>query len=650
MKKLTLTLFIVMLCLSLLGEWSVNPSQNTVISDLDGSQVIPKIGICQNGDYYIAWFSNGTGNYDVRLQRMNSQGDFLWEANGILVSDHETMTWLTDWDMTVDNEDNAILTWQDISTGFNNIFVYKVATDGSLVWGDDGVQLSDTEAFDASPKVCVTSENNVIVAWQSEDVVKINKISANGELPWGSPGVEIAGENTFSWPQPLAVEDDNVIVKYFNDSGPLWAPDRYVYAQKYDADGNSVWDTPAIITDEGGITAWNQVFSMVKDDQNGFYIGWHEDRYNTMNAHVFAQYIGADGSILFADDGIELSFTENRQKYNPKIVWDQASEDIFVYWTEMDSDQNNAGIFGQRLNAVGELLWTNNAKEIVALQSPRFNLQSAETAPEGAFLFANIENTPNNIFKAALVDSEGDFVWENEFEDVSTVSSSKSHSVSCGFSNNQWVMAWEDDRMSLDDLYAQNISINGELGPVTLITGIAGTISLDSGDGNIEDVVVTSGTVTVNPDADGLYFFELDPGTYTITASLQNYQEVELTDIVVETGIINSDNDIVLIYSGTSADDLIPEPISLFDNYPNPFNPTTHIRFQISESAPVVLDIYNVRGEKVKTLVNETLAPQLYDYVWSGTDDDNNMIGSGIYFYKLRSGKYTSTKKMILMK
>ncbi|MCD4818463.1 MAG: T9SS type A sorting domain-containing protein, partial [Candidatus Cloacimonetes bacterium] len=103
--------------------------------------------------------------------------------------------------------------------------------------------------------------------------------------------------------------------------------------------------------------------------------------------------------------------------------------------------------------------------------------------------------------------------------------------------------------------------------------------------------------------------------------------------------------------SGT--DNPITSPVisSLEQNYPNPFNPTTNILFSTTESTEnTELSIYNIKGQKVKTLVNDKLETGDHSIVWDGKDDSSKQVSSGIYFYKMKSGKYTATKKMILMK
>ena len=89
---------------------------------------------------------------------------------------------------------------------------------------------------------------------------------------------------------------------------------------------------------------------------------------------------------------------------------------------------------------------------------------------------------------------------------------------------------------------------------------------------------------------------------------------------------------------------------SLQGNYPNPFNPETTIRFSTAAAGPVRIDIYNARGQLVKSLMNESREAGNHSIVWNGTDNTGRSIGSGIYYYKMQAGSYTSTRKMVLMK
>jgi hypothetical protein len=88
----------------------------------------------------------------------------------------------------------------------------------------------------------------------------------------------------------------------------------------------------------------------------------------------------------------------------------------------------------------------------------------------------------------------------------------------------------------------------------------------------------------------------------------------------------------------------------LSQNYPNPFNPITHIRFNLAQNEKVKLEVFNVLGQKVKTLVNNKLNIGQYEIKWDGKNESGNLLGSGIYFYRLKAGDYIKTRKMIFLK
>jgi hypothetical protein len=105
------------------------------------------------------------------------------------------------------------------------------------------------------------------------------------------------------------------------------------------------------------------------------------------------------------------------------------------------------------------------------------------------------------------------------------------------------------------------------------------------------------------------------------------------------------------VLSGSEADDpIIPVVTELKQNYPNPFNPETTISFALNTSDHVEIEVFNLVGQKVKTLIKEDIDAGYHSIIWNGTDDSENQVASGIYLYKLKTGRYTSTKKMILMK
>ncbi|MFA7214262.1 MAG: carboxypeptidase regulatory-like domain-containing protein, partial [Candidatus Cloacimonadaceae bacterium] len=112
-----------------------------------------------------------------------------------------------------------------------------------------------------------------------------------------------------------------------------------------------------------------------------------------------------------------------------------------------------------------------------------------------------------------------------------------------------------------------------------------------------------------------------------------------LVDDVKVTGAVSNEDGVAPVYT-----------TALKGNYPNPFNPETNISFSMKDAGPVSIEIYNVKGQLVRKLVNDVREAGDHTVVWNGKDNNNRAVSSGIYYFKMNTGKYSSTKKMIMMK
>ncbi|MDH3890015.1 MAG: T9SS type A sorting domain-containing protein [candidate division Zixibacteria bacterium] len=95
---------------------------------------------------------------------------------------------------------------------------------------------------------------------------------------------------------------------------------------------------------------------------------------------------------------------------------------------------------------------------------------------------------------------------------------------------------------------------------------------------------------------------------------------------------------------------MMPESFYLSANYPNPFNPETHIDFGLPQASHVSLCIYNVMGQRVACLIDQAFGSGNHQVTWDGRDETGVLVGSGVYFYRLEAGSFTQTRKMTLMK
>jgi len=145
--------------------------------------------------------------------------------------------------------------------------------------------------------------------------------------------------------------------------------------------------------------------------------------------------------------------------------------------------------------------------------------------------------------------------------------------------------------------------------------------------------------------------------------SAGEYNGDGITNIVIDTVMnkIYADiihfTDLVIASSECGCTDIpegmtdVPREYKLYPNYPNPFNPETSIIFTLGGKVqqPVNLTVYNILGQKIRTLVNDSRSPGQYSVTWEGRDDSGKLVPSGVYIYQLKAGKMTFCSRMILL-
>jgi hypothetical protein len=178
--------------------------------------------------------------------------------------------------------------------------------------------------------------------------------------------------------------------------------------------------------------------------------------------------------------------------------------------------------------------------------------------------------------------------------------------------------------------------------PVTYLFSVTDT------EGEVLDTAMTTaGWIpgpTIGEIAESLLEDEISVMTYS--------WNVWATDSWDSTAASNGPRDLTIDVSGLLGLDGIglPDVFALHNNYPNPFNPVTNITYDIPEVAQVTLDIYNISGQKVRTLAQGQHEPGRYRIQWNATNDYGNPLSSGMYIYRIRAGDFVSVKKLILMK
>ena len=473
MKKLVL--FVVLaLFVGLLSkaQWTSDPSQNTPLSTASGEQALPKIAACTDGSVYIAWFSIESSNYNVRLQRLDKDGVALWEPGGILISDNPQDSWITDWDMSVDAADHALLVFSDIRSGALNPYGYRVSPSGEMMYGENGAILSGSPNDEPSPKVCGLESGNAVFAWQSEgssSEVHLQKVAPDGQLLWGTGIIFSSTSANYTSPYVAPATGDQVYLLWHKQTGPYYAPNRSLCVQLLDENGAPVWTSDAVVyapVPSGIIVS----LDFCRDNAGGFVFTWYRDQ--ALHFHCYIQHMDTDGNMTMPANTLLSTATERNHMY-PTVAFLPQTQEIIAYFSEQDLNQNQRGLYAQKLDLAGNRLWSDAGKTLIPLSDNDYSLPAASGLEDKAICIYEAVNygSIGGKVQAVMLNSAGEFVWPGQFVDLCTIESAKYHRAMSGYFWGQWVTAWGDERGTDRDIYAQNIQPDGTLGQVMTAIG-----------------------------------------------------------------------------------------------------------------------------------------------------------------------------------
>ncbi len=181
-------------------------------------------------------------------------------------------------------------------------------------------------------------------------------------------------------------------------------------------------------------------------------------------------------------------------------------------------------------------------------------------------------------------------------------------------------------------------------------SGFISGFVIDTSGNLLENAEISAGNFTTYSNENGEYDLEAVVGTYDVVCYLDGYEVSVMENVVVILGETTTVNFIldpdVNLYDILNAKDV------KLSNYPNPFNPSTTISFNVTQSSAfVTLEIFNIKGQKVKTLMNSLLSVGHFECIWNGKDTNNKSVSTGEYFAKLKiNGTDVEVLKIMLLK
>lgn len=457
------------------AQWSSSAATNTLAVARAGEQAQPKLVPTADGGFYLAWFDDDPAGsppfgYDVYLQRFDSAGVARWVADGVLVADLGLSS-TTDYDLAIDANGHALVTFQDDRSGSTQITVARIDPDGAVLWS---VPMTNTLDFVANPKVAGTSDGALVVAWLQGSTVHAQRLDANGVAQWTPEVVFTPATGSYAPGDLDAVESGRVILSLVHQTGSFSSP-RHLKAQKLETSGAPLWGASPLAVFDGGSLQFGNFPEFEPDGAGGAVFAWYS---SSPALECFAQRVDANGAELFAHNGVAVSTLPGRVRVDPSVSYDAATQSVHVAWMEANSAQSQWGVGAQKFDAAGTRQWGASGKTIVALGTPQ--AANVTTLGFGTELCVSWTSAPffsSTTAHATLLDATGTTLVAPF--DVSSAAAVKYDFVAATSTLGFGALAWRDERGADPHIYLQNLLPSGALG------GLAATASRNGNGTNV---------------------------------------------------------------------------------------------------------------------------------------------------------------------
>lgn len=439
------------------AQWSTDPALNLSVAQGAGEQILPKVAPTADGGCYLSWYDGGSG-YDVRVQRLDAGGNPQLGANGVLVADRSFSS-VQDYALDIDAAGNALLVFRDDRFGGTQITAASIGSDGTPLWGANGIQLTSTSDFVAAPKIAGTTDGGAVVAWTQDVTTRVQKLDSIGGTVWGADVVLTPGAGSYS-ASDLHGAGDGAILSFVHQTGGFGSP-RHIIAQKFDGAGGLLWGAGHVSVFDSGSVQFGNFPTFVTDGSGGAVFSWYDAGSSQLQCGV--QRVLADGTEAFPHNGVVVSTVASRVRVNPSAAFAPGSEEIFVFWKEQTSNQAQSGVFGQKIDASGTRQWTDNGVQVLGLSTSDVGSIETWVVGSGAMVFWDQAPAFNQdrLYGARL---SGDGVIDVPPFDVASTPSGKSRLQVRGSTSGFAILAWQDQRVDSGDVYAQSVQPDGSLG------------------------------------------------------------------------------------------------------------------------------------------------------------------------------------------
>jgi len=350
---------------------------------------VPHLATRSDGTMWLSWYEPVGQDYRLRLQRVDAAGRGFLGADGVVASPVDQTSWVMDYDLTTDNDGNAILAWSN--TQNYTLHVQRFNAQGIPAWADSGVVVNSPGAAAVSPKCLRCTNGEIAIAWFEKQgltnngafQVCVTRMKSNGAFAWTTPLVVEMPTNGV--PRQALIQGAGASVLL------VWVESAFdgrgdAFAQRIDETGTAVW--PAKIKINGTAQLpYPAAPYIVADGSGGLYAAW-----TTVNGSDWfegrVQHIDQNGRLLWAADGESVSTSTTTMQLPSAITYLPGQERVVVAWKETDSKETVSGLNVQAFDMHADRLWADTGLVIVDATPAVAGLAAAlRPADTGAALF-----------------------------------------------------------------------------------------------------------------------------------------------------------------------------------------------------------------------------------------------------------------------
>ena len=466
-------LFFITTCVK--AQWTDDSTLNTPIRDAANAS-FPKIAQSLNGNSYISWFEINNFNFELHMQLLNPNGNKLWQPDGIIVSNYPQDSVILPYDLKTDNDGNVIIAFPNKRNDSLHIVVNKIDLNGNFLWGANGISLFDSSSQNGyNPSIGITAQNDIAIAWIADSAsskwIAAQRLSPSGILQWNNI-YRIKDSNSilnFSYPKLFPSGSDEIQIVFIEENGSLPNVTTTLYTQRVHASGNNFWPSPIKVSSKK-LSSFS-FSNPIPDDNGGFYITYNS--YNPVNStlsDVYVQNVDYNGN-LWSSTGIEAANSTTTNKRVVSGIYVSFTSEYWVLMQLLDGSFSNSGISVQKFDALGNILFNDNALIISPIDPVFYNPNSFNYVNDGIIISSTYGSSGQQHIKAFKIDNDGIPLWANTSVSINATNSNKDYVQSGEFIDSNLVFVWQDDRNG-SGIFAQSIAGNGILRNTTGISNL----------------------------------------------------------------------------------------------------------------------------------------------------------------------------------